>query len=435
MTSFMQRQTQLNPKRDFLLHFSLATGFIFMTSGVFLSGLAVGVGAGDVLIGYITAIPNICGVLILAFASLVERARNRKKLAIGLTVASRLVTLAVALVPLLPPGLFTLCVFVAVVVTAFSLQAQTTIVINNWLISFIGNEKRGRYISLRQTGATVATVILSLSMGWVVDGAASRYIGIAMVFGAALLVAVGEVLLLMRIPGAAMAEAPKQAYRLVDSIKTPLKNKPFRLFVLYVSLFFFFLYVSDSFTILYMMQYLKLPYATITGLQMLIPLPQIVLLGLWGRLADKYGHRFALAASIWFFIGEGLLVALSGAGNYMFTLAGAFLFAAAGNAGFLVAVLNRRFELMPPGGRILHDNFYSASIGIAFIAGPAVGGLVKDAIAASPLAGLLPFIEIRGLYVISVLGLLLLQLGYLLHQSREKRRRRAPGHGKETANA
>ncbi len=133
------------PRRDFILHFSLATGFAFITSGVFLSGLAVGVGAGDILIGYITAIPNICGVLILAFSSLVERAANRKKLAIWLTAASRLVTLLVALIPLLPPGPLTICVFAVAVVTAFALQAQTTVVVNNWVLAFIGDKNSTFY--------------------------------------------------------------------------------------------------------------------------------------------------------------------------------------------------------------------------------------------------------------------------------------------------
>ncbi len=415
MIPFFHKRMPPGPQRGFIAHFSCSTAFIFLTSGVFLSGLAVSIGAGDVLIGYITAIPNICGVLILAFSSLVERVEDRKRLAILLTACSRLVTLLIVLIPRFPLGRLTVPIFMVVVVTAFTLQAQTAIVVNNWMVGFLDGGKRGRYISLRQTASLIATVILSLVAGRIVDRAGSQYAGLQIVFGLAILAAIAEVCILLRIPGPPAGEPTRAKYRLIDMIAVPMKNKPFMAFVLYISLFYFLLYISDSFTVLYMMRYLRLPYATITGLQMLISLPQIVLLRLWGRLSDKRGHRVVLESSIWLFICESLFLALSGAGNYGLTISVAFLFASAANAGFAVSVFNRRYEMMPADGRILHDNFYSASIGIAFLLGPVVGGGIKNAIAASPVCDALAFGEIRILYMVSVLGILLLQLGYRIY--------------------
>ncbi len=420
MIAYIKKLIQPNWGRDFIAHFSWSTAFVFMTSGVFLSGLAVSIGAGDVLIGYITAIPNICGVLILFFSSLVERAANRKKLAVLFTILSRLVTLMIVLIPLLGLGSLTVPVFIMVVVTAFTLQAQTTVIVNNWMVGFIDGKKQGQYISFRQTASLVVTVILSLVVGRIVDNASQQYTGLLIVFGMAFFVAIVEVIILLRIPNALAGDRQRVKYRLGDIIRTPMKNKPFLVFVFYVSLFYFFLYISDSFTVLYMMRYLGLPYATITGLQMLISLPQIVLLGQWGKLSDKRGHKFVLASSIWLFMGESLFLALSNTGNYMLTIAIAFLFAAAANSGFVVAVFNRRYELMPADGRILHDNFYSAAIGIAFILGPVIGGWMKEVITSSSLGGVLEFGEIRILYVISMLGILFLQLGFILYQGKRK---------------
>ncbi len=408
------------PQSRFIVHFSLATAFVFMTSGVFLSGLAADMGAGDILIGYITAIPKICGVVMLFFSSLIEGVANKKRLTIWLTAISRLVTLCTVLIPLFPLGALAIPVFVVVVVTAFTLQAQTTVLVNNWMVAFIGGEKQGRYISLRQTASLAVTVVLSFTVGKIVDHAAQQYTGLLIVFGIACVVAIMEVWLLAQIPKALTAEGVRERYSLADMIKIPLKNKPFVLYVLYVSLFFFFLYISDSFTVLYMMKYLNLPYATITGLQMLISLPQILLLGLWGRLSDKHGHKFVLSSSIWLFLGESLFLALSSADNYLVTISAAFLFAAAANAGFAVAVFNRRYELMPANGRILHDNFYSAAIGVALILGPVLGGWMKDAIASSTLGNALAFGEIRILYLVSMAGILALQLGFMLYQKRKK---------------
>ncbi|WP_310603246.1 MFS transporter [Anaerosporobacter sp.] len=420
MIENIKKFVQSNPQRDFIAQFSWSTAFVFMTSGVFLSGLAVSIGASDVLIGYLTAIPNICGILILFFSSLIERATNRKKLAVLLSILSRLVTLLIVLIPQFQLGSLTVPVFVMVVITAFTLQAQTTVVINNWMVNFIDGKKRGQYISLRQTVSLVVTVILSLVVGRIVDNASQQYTGLLIVFGIAFLVSIVEVITLLRIPNASGGELLKVKYKLSDIIRTPMKNKPFLGFVLYVSLFYFWLYISDSFTVLYMMRYLGLPYATITGLQMLISLPQVLLLRVWGKLSDKRGHKFVLASSIWLFMGEGMFLALSNGGNYMLTISVAFLFAAAANSGFVVAVFNRRYELMPENGRILHDNFYSAAIGIAFILGPVVGGLIKDMVVSSSLGSVLEFGEIRVLYLVSMIGILLLQFGSILYRKRGK---------------
>ncbi len=417
----MKKILQQNTERDFIAHFSWSTAFVFMTSGVFLSGLAVSIGASDVLIGYITAIPNICGVLILFFSSLVERASNRKRLAILLSILSRLVTLLIILIPQFELGSLTIPIFIIIVMTAFTLQAQTTVVINNWMVSFIDGAKRGRYISLRQTVSLVVTVLLSLVIGRIVDNASDQYKGLLIVFGIAFVVAIVEVIVLMRIPNSSGGTLQRVKYKLGDIIRTPMKNKPFLVFVIYVSLFYFLLYISDSFTVLYMMKYLGLPYATITGLQMLISLPQIVLLRQWGKLSDKCGHKFVLASSIWLFMGESLFLALSSGGNYMLTISIAFLFAAAANSGFVVAVFNRRYELMPENGRILHDNFFSASIGIAFILGPVVGGWLKNVVASSSLGDVLEFGEMRVLYLVSMLGILLLQIVSIIYQKRKNK--------------
>lgn len=88
----------------FLAQAVFGTAFAYLTSGVCLSGLAIWMGAGDVLVSYLSVILNLCGVLTLAFAAFLERFRSRKRLAIGLTVLSRLATLGIAAIPVLAPG-------------------------------------------------------------------------------------------------------------------------------------------------------------------------------------------------------------------------------------------------------------------------------------------------------------------------------------------
>ena len=405
--------------RSFNTQVVFGTSFTFLTSGVFLSGLAMYMGASDLLVSYISMISNICGISILLFSSLIERFRSFKKITIGLTVFSKLATLLIVLIPLLIPAGLQIVVFIPMMVIAFTLQAQTTVVLNNWMVTFVDEKKSGRYIAGRQTLVLVVTVILSLAGGRLMDAVSGRYIGFFILFSAALFMAVIEIAVLFRIPDVEQHKPMGKKSSFPDMIRVPMKSRRFLFFVVYIFLFYLMLSIADSFTVVYMMRYLKLSYIVTTAIQMLISLPQIFLLGIWGKISDKRGHQFALTASIWFFIGETLFLALSNSHNLYIFIPAAFLFASVANAGFMVSVFNRRYELMPRDGRILFDNFFSAAVGLAFILGPVIGGAVKHLLESSSwVKGAIQFGNIRLLYVVSTVAIIILQILVLGFKSR-----------------
>lgn len=59
-----ERILDTGPRICFFLQTAFGTSFAYLTSGVFLSGFALSIGAGDVLVSYLSVIVNICGVLI-----------------------------------------------------------------------------------------------------------------------------------------------------------------------------------------------------------------------------------------------------------------------------------------------------------------------------------------------------------------------------------
>ena len=144
-------------------------------------------GAGDILVSYLSVIVNICGVLILIFPAFLERFTSRKRMTVALTILSRLATLFLVTIPVLFPARMQLYVFVPTVVAAFALQAQTTVVLNQWMLGFIDEKRSGRYISLRQTLTLTVTVVLSLAGGRFMDLMGGKYIGFAILFAAAAL--------------------------------------------------------------------------------------------------------------------------------------------------------------------------------------------------------------------------------------------------------
>ncbi len=88
-------------------------------------------------------IVNICGVLILGFAAYLERFQSRKRLTVIFTALSRTATLFLVLIPAVVPKRMQIAVFVLAVVTAFTLQAQTTVVLNQWMMGFMDEKKSG----------------------------------------------------------------------------------------------------------------------------------------------------------------------------------------------------------------------------------------------------------------------------------------------------
>lgn len=402
------------PLNCFLAQACLGTSFTYLTSGAFLSGLAILMGAGDVLVSYLSVIINICGVLILAFSTFLERIRSRKRLAIILTALSKIFTLCIVIIPAAAPAGKELALFIPSVIIAFTLQAQASVVLNQWMLGFVDDKKSGRYISLRQTLTLAVTVVLSMTGGRWMDYMGGRYMGFVIIFAAAGLMGLFEIIILARTPDSTVYQPQTLKCRPWDIIRLPLKDRRYLGFVAYISLFYLLLNISDSFTMVYMMKYLALPYQTITMLSMIISLPQLFLLTIWGRISDRRGHQFVLNASVWLFAAETLFLSFASPKSWSLFIPLAFAAASVGNAGFVTAVFNRRYELMPRQNRIVYDNFYTAAVGLGFILGPMTGGLLRGWAESSPvLTDSIPFAGIRLLYLISTVGILLLQVLYL----------------------
>ncbi|MDO4275685.1 MAG: MFS transporter [Eubacteriales bacterium] len=410
------------PRVCFFIQTAFGTAFTYLTSGVFLSGLAILMGAGDVLVSYLSVIVNICGVLILIFASFLERFQSRKRLTIVLTVLSRAATLFIVAIPAFVPGRFRLMVFIPAVIAAFTLQAQTTVALNQWMMGFMDESKSGRYISLRQTLTLIVTVALSVAGGRWMDVMQGKYKGFVILFTAAGLMSVCEIILLARTPDSQPYCSTHRSRSLRDIGVIPLRNRKFTGFVLYIMTFYLLLNISDSFTMVYMMKYLALPYQTVTTMSMILSLPQILLLGIWGKISDRRGHEFVLKTSVWLFAGETLFLVFAAPNSWFVFIPVAFLISSVANAGFVIAVFNRRYELMPEENRIVYDNFYTAVLGIGFILGPMLGGFIKNMLQTSTfLEEIMPFASIRLLYSISTAGILLLQLVYChAHKTKEE---------------
>src|SRR5436190_14484049 len=80
-----------------------STVWASLTTGAFLTGFALWLGARNVEIGFLTAIPTFAGLIQILSSYVGERRRERKQFTAWFTLVGRLLWLPILLLPLLLP--------------------------------------------------------------------------------------------------------------------------------------------------------------------------------------------------------------------------------------------------------------------------------------------------------------------------------------------
>ncbi len=404
----------------FIFQIMLVTAFTLLTSGVFLTGFAIYLGLQDELISYITILPNICGLFLLFSGYFLERFRSKKSAIIITVLIYKSLICAIVLLPWLIPEDSRPGVLLGTLMIAFTLQAVSNVAINTWFVSVVPENIRGRYFAIRQSFALLVMIGVPLITGRFMDLVHNKLFGFSVLYGAGLLITIAEVINYLRIEETT-PEIIDKSPKLTEVIRQPFLNQQFRYFVTYVFLFYIVLWLAHSFTQVYLLRYLKLPYTFLTSLNIFSALLQLIFYRIWGKISDQYGHRRVLNLAIWFFVGETFFYAITNNATAFIWLPAAYLFSALGNSGFLISVFNERFAIIPKNRRSIYDGFFNMIIGIAFLIAPLMGGVIKNAIGASPLVQQnLKFGEFRLLYLVSCSGIIVLQLTDIYYKMKQK---------------
>lgn len=405
----------------FILQGTVATIFSLLTSGTFLSGFAVYLGASDEVISFFSIMPIICGVFLLFGSIFLEKLHKKKKAVITLIILSRSTLCSIVAIPLFVPQGIRHLVMLAVTIVAFSLQAMSGVIINKWFISVVPENIRGRYFAVRQFFALAVSVILPMFTGLFMDSVNDKYTGFVVLYTLGIVAMAIEVYAYRNIDEPAVDYMGKGKTNFADIFRLPLKNKEFLSYVLTLSILYFILYFSCSFTSAYLIKYLKMPYIIINLIGIFPAVLQMLMIRVWGVFCDKYGHKFVMNTSIWFFAGELFIWAIAPKAYFLYLIPFACFFSAAANSGFTIGAFNRRYMIIPEKGRIIYDGFYSAVIGISLIIAPLLGGLVKTTIASSKfISSHIEFGEFRILYMITCIGVIMLQLFNVAHSRKSK---------------
>lgn len=304
-----------------------ATVFSITTTGILLSNFLVELGASPVVFGMVSSIPMIVNLIQPLGAYLSERTTSRFHYALWTFGISRILWIALV-VAIWMAGLglvdsHQLIVITLIIVLATNLLGGLgSASWLSWMAEIVPRRLRGTYFGIRNTISSFTNFVCVPLAGVAVSmwyGGSLQGYGIILAIGILSgIISIGcqyfkidvnpqEENLLIRGAQTREAEVVKESTVYSASIPfTPplsiLKNSNFLRFLTYFGLWMFAVNLSAPFFNLYMLDTLSLDVSLVTLYGSLQAGANLLLMILWGRLADKIGNRPIL-------IVVGLLVA------------------------------------------------------------------------------------------------------------------------------
>jgi MFS family permease len=341
--------------------------------GVILVGFALELGATPFIIGLLAAIPFLAQVAQLPAIALVERLRQRRKIAVVAVSISRLTILALAVIPYIgdPPKQLAALILAQLAITLFGSVGGCSL--NSWLHQLLANEPLGELFSRRLFWSTVLASLGALVAGQIVQHwpYAERVQAYSVAFACAGAAGFVSTHYLARVPEPAMlrAGAPVPVLAL---IRSPFRDANFRRVIVFMASWNVASNIAAPFITVYLLRQMGYPLGTVTTLWITSQLANALTMYLWGRLSDRLSNKAILAVALPAYF--GCLIALPFTGvpaTHVLTLPLIYVIhlvmgAAAGGIG--LATGNLGLKLAPQG----QGTAYLANVSLV---GSLAGGL------------------------------------------------------------
>lgn len=271
-----------------------------LTTGAFLIGFALELGASNTLVGVIAAVTPLSQMFQIPAMFLVEKFRNRKRLVMLTAGISRTFWLAIAFIPWIVPERYRLWCLLAFLVSYFGLANVAGCAWNSWMRDFVPITGFGTFFGRRMALATLVGATLSLAAGYGVD-AYRDHVGHA--FGAytALYIVAAmsgyiSVIFVSRVPEPVMQ--PNPGISMWSILSQPFRDVNFRKVLVFLGSWNFAVNFATPFFAVYLLKELHMSMAWVIGLTVVSQFFNVVFYRIWGRLADRFSNKSVLSVSV-----------------------------------------------------------------------------------------------------------------------------------------
>ena len=357
-----------------------------LTTGVFLTGFLVNLGASNVAIGVLAAVPFAVQFLQLPAVVLVERLRTRRAICTWSAAIGRMFLIAAAMAPFLPRE-YGIILLVASVACNQAMAAIAGCSWNSWMRDLVPEAEFGRFFGRRAAATTALATALALGCGLLIDRWKTLAPGqhpstvytCLFLFSAA--IGFFGVWLLSITPDQRMPP-PTERIRAHTLLTKPFRDRNFRRLMAFLGSWNFAANLASPFFAVYMLKTVGYSMTTVIVLTTASQLSNLAALSVWGSLIDRFSNKAVLGFAAPLFLVCTLAWTLTGltwVKPWVFwLLLGIHILMGVATAGVALASANIAMKLSPAGQATAYLASNNVVSSICASAAPIIGGLCAD---------------------------------------------------------
>lgn len=350
-----------------------------LTSGTFLIGYLVYLGASQQYCTIMGAIPQLGCIMQMISPYIFERQKHRKLLICVSCFLFRFSVGTLILVPkLVEERELRLTIIMIIYTISFMIAGFVTPGLSQWYLSVAPDQKRGRFLAIKDIASMFCVSVVSIGIGYMMDfyhAIDKAYLGFGIMFGIALVISVVDFILISQIEEPLLKREPIK-HSLFRLIGMPVRNQNYRKIIIFLSIWSFAVQFSVSFIPVYMISILQLSYSYISLVSVCGNIIGMFSIYLWGRLADRtsWFHLLKISGGIIILCYLGwVMVTPSNALVLVFFLQVALTCC---NGAFVMATTNLQYNLSPESGKTAYLGITSAIACVISFGGALMGSIV-----------------------------------------------------------
>lgn len=275
-----------------------------LTTGAFLVAFALKLGASNVVIGVVAAIPPLMQMMQLAAVYIVNRYPNRNRVVVISCLCSRIPWLLVALMPAALPAAWRIPALLLAMISFFGFNAISACAWSSWVRDVIPDKVMGAFFARRMAiaagiGAAVS-LVAAIGIDWYEGANPDSLLPYALLF------VVGGTAGLLGIITLYLTPEPKLIPQPLDDLRSilsePLRHANYRNLLRFLGTWNFAVNFAAPFFTVYMFQRLGFPMAWVLGLSVISQIFNVVFYQIWGRLSDQFSNKSVLNVAGFLFI-------------------------------------------------------------------------------------------------------------------------------------
>ena len=355
-----------------------------LTSGAFLTALSLLLGASNLQIGIIAALPAFANVSQLLTIWLVKRYNNRRALSVLFSVLGRIPILVIGIIALFFPRDISIEFIILFLFFNFFFASMAGLSWNAWMKDLIPETVMGTYFSRRsgytQTLNVCMSLITALGIDYVKDNFPKLELdtyGTMFIMGG--IIGMTGVFLLSRIPEPKSFLGNENIFRLFI---LPLKDSNFRKLLVFNSFWVFSLNMATPFFTVFLMNYMKYSISYIITLTIISQLCSIATIRSWGIFADRYSNKtilsicaplYIICIGAWSFVG----IYTQFSSNFALLVV-IYMVMGATTAGINLSLTNIGLKLAPRKEAIAYLSAKNTITAVFSFIAPLIGGFLAD---------------------------------------------------------